>query len=134
MGKQPKTVRVKGKVFSGKGEGSKFIELPWVKSQIKEKLGFTPAKGTLNLMLNGNCPKIREALTKTKPILIMPAPGYCRGRCFKAYVMGLAEGAIVIPEIHDYPENVLEVIAPVNLRERFGLKDGDLVEISVIIE
>jgi len=134
MGKQPKTVRVKGKVFSGKGEGSKFIELPWVKSQIKEKLGFTPSRGTLNLMLDGNCSKIREVLEKAKPILILPEPGYCRGRCFKANVMGLVEGAIVIPEIQDYPENVLEVIAPENLRERFGLKDGDLVEISVIIE
>ena len=131
---QSKTVQVKGKVFSGKGEGSKFIELPWVKSQIKEKLGFTPFKGTLNLILDGNGSKISEALTKAKPIIIMPKPGYCQGKCFKANVMGLVEGVIVIPEVEDYPENVLEVIAPVNLREKFGLKDGDLVEVSVIIE
>jgi len=134
MERQPKTVQVKGKVFSGKGEGSKFIELSWVKSQIKEKLGFTPAKGTLNIMLDGSCSKIREALEKAKPILIMPEPGYCQGKCFKANIMGLVEGAVVIPEVKDYPENVLEVVAPVNLRERFGLKDGDLFEISVIIE
>ena len=42
----------KGSVFSGNGEGRKFIELPWVKRQIQEKLGFTPYLGTLNIRLN----------------------------------------------------------------------------------
>ncbi|MEM2419584.1 MAG: DUF120 domain-containing protein, partial [Candidatus Bathyarchaeia archaeon] len=46
MERQPKTIQVKGKVFSGTGEGSKFVGLKWVKNQIEEKLGFTPFKGT----------------------------------------------------------------------------------------
>lgn len=134
MEKQPKTIQVKGRVFSGRGEGSKFIGLPWVKSQTAEKLGFTPFKGTLNLLLDGDNSNIIEALENAKPTLIVPEPGYCRGKCLKASIMGSVEGAIVIPEIEGYSKNVLEVIAPVNLRERFRLKDGDTVEIMVFVE
>jgi riboflavin kinase len=38
--------------------------------------------------------------------------------------------AVIIPQIQDYPENVLEVIAQVNLREKLGLKDGDAIAVS----
>ncbi|MEM2318977.1 MAG: DUF120 domain-containing protein [Candidatus Bathyarchaeia archaeon] len=134
MERQPKTIQVKGKVFSGTGEGSKFVGLKWVKNQIEEKLGFTPFKGTLNLLLEENGSKIREALENAKPILIVPEPGYRRGKCFKVSIMGSMVGAVVVPEVEGYPKNVLEVIAPVNLRERFGLKDGDTVEVSVFVE
>lgn len=130
----PKIFNVRGRVFSGRGEGSKFIELPWVKSQIKEKLGFTPYKGTLNIMLDGNSLNVRKALKKAKPFIIAPETGYCRGKCFKVSIMNSVEGAIVIPEIEGYQENILEVVAPVNLREKFRLKDGDIVEVSVIVE
>jgi len=134
MEKQLKTVCVTGKVYSGVGEGSKFTALPWVKNQIKEKLGFVPHNGTLNLMLDKPNSKIRKALENARPIIIVPKPGYRRGKCFKASIMGLVEGAVVIPEVEDYPENVLEVIAPVNLREKFGLKDGDYVRVIVFVE
>ena len=40
-----------GTVFSGEGNGKKFVDLPWVKQQIEEKLGFSPYLGTLNLRL-----------------------------------------------------------------------------------
>ena len=39
--------------------------------------------------------------------------------------------AVVIPQIEDYPENVLEIIASVNLRETLNLKDGEDVTVSV---
>jgi len=44
------------------------------------------------------------------------------------------DGAVIIPEVGGYPDNVLEVIAPINLRERFRLKDGDYVELSLTFE
>ncbi|MCS7124491.1 MAG: CTP-dependent riboflavin kinase [Candidatus Bathyarchaeota archaeon] len=134
MGKQPKTIRLTGRVFSGTGEGSKFIELSWVRSQIEEKLGFTPFRGTLNLLLDETGSNIRKALENAKPVPIVPEPGFRPGKCFKASIMGLVDGAVVIPLVEGYPKNVLEVIAPVNLRERFGLKDGDVIEVSVFVE
>jgi riboflavin kinase len=129
-----KTLRIKGSIFSGKGEGSKFIELPWVKRQIVRKLGFTPHSGTLNLKLSKEEFEHRTLLEKAEAIEISPAEGFSRGRCFKAHLMDKLKCAIVIPEIPDYPEDVIEVAAPTNLREKLKLKDGDLVEIEILLE
>jgi riboflavin kinase len=130
--KKLKTVNVKGKIFSGSGEGSKFISLPWVKNQIEEKLGFTPYIGTLNIKLIGNHAGFKKLLKKAS-IEILPEKGFCRGRCFPAFFMGKTKCAIVIPEIANYPEDVIEIIAPVNLREKFQFKDGDVVEVKVML-
>jgi len=121
-----KMLSLKGKVFSGTGEGAKFTELPWAKQQIIEKIGFIPYPGTLNIKLTKN------PLKNAKGIEISPVKDFCRSKCFYAYLDNL-KCAIVIPEVEDYPENVIEVIAPVNLREKFKLKDGDLVEVNVIV-
>jgi len=134
MGKETKTVRVRGRVFSGTGEGAKFIKLSWVKNQIKEKMGFVPYEGTLNLRLNGEDKKVRKALEEADSVFIVPKNGYCRGKCFKARIMDSVDGAVIIPEVEGYPDDVLEVIAPTNLRERFKLKNGDYVELSLVFE
>jgi len=123
---------VKGKVFSGKGEGAEFIKLPWVRKQIMEKFGFIPYVGTLNVRLAEESLAVKNLL-KAKAIEISPTTGYCRGKCFEAYLRGNLKCAIVIPEIASYPEDIIEVIAPINLRERLQLKDGDTVEIKILL-
>jgi riboflavin kinase len=125
-----KTLRVEGKVFSGSGEGTKFIGIPWVRKQITEKLGFIPYLGTLNIKLTEGIVNFK-LLKNVKAIEILPAEGFCRGRCFNAYFMGALKCAIVVPEVENYPEDILEVIAPINLREKFRLKDGDLVDVEI---
>jgi riboflavin kinase len=125
----PKLV-FEGTVFSGKGEGKKFIELPWVKRQIQEKLHFTPYPGTLNIHLTSQSIANKEALEEAEGMEVEPQAGYCQGVLFKAHIDGL-EGGVVIPKVPSYPIDVLEIIAPVCLREKFGLRDGSLVAVSV---
>ncbi|MFZ0966140.1 MAG: DUF120 domain-containing protein [Candidatus Bathyarchaeia archaeon] len=122
---------VKGKVFSGSGEGARFIEIPWVKKQIAEKLGFIPHFGTLNIKLTEGIANVK-LLKKAKAIEILPAEGFCRGRCFNACFMNTLKCAIVIPEVENYPEDILEVIAAINLREKFKLKNGDVVDVQIM--
>ena len=126
-----KTLQVKGKVFSGSGEGAKFIQLPWVRTQIAEKLGFIPYPGTLNIKTTEGSHELK-LLKKEKTIEISPIEGFCRGRCFKAILMNNLKCAIILPEIPNYPENTIEVIARVNLREKFRLKDGDVVDVEIM--
>lgn len=126
-----KTLNVKGKVFSGSGKGSKFTGLNWVKKQIEEKFGFSPYIGTLNIKLVGNNVDFKRLL-KEASLEISSEKGFCRGRCFSAFFMNTVKCAIVVPEIANYPADVIEVIAPVNLRERFQLKDGDVVEVKIV--
>jgi CTP-dependent riboflavin kinase len=40
--------------------------------------------------------------------------------------------AIVYPEVPDYPEDQLELIAAVSLRDEFDLADGERLELQVI--
>jgi riboflavin kinase len=126
-----KTLRLKGRVFSGKGEGETFIQLPWVRKQVTEKLGFTPYPGTLNLRLTGSDIRVNRSLRKANGLDILPAPGFCRGKLFKACLLGNLNCAVVIPEVGDYPENVIEVIASEDLKDTVGLRDGDEVEVKI---
>lgn len=128
-----KIIYIRGKVASGRGEGTKFIRLPWVTRQIREKLGFIPYPGTLNIKLNhGNIP-FKEVLKGENSVEILPAEGFCRGRCFNAYLMDAVKCAVVVPEVLDYPDETIEIIAPVSLREKLGLKDGDPIEVKIML-
>lgn len=120
-------------VFSGKGEGAEFIKLPWVEKQITEKLGFTPHPGTLNIKLARESLKLRTLLEKAEVIEISPAASFHRGRCFKAYLITNLKCAIVIPETPNYPKDVIELVAPISLREKLQLRDGDYVEVKILL-
>jgi len=126
-----KSLCLKGEIFSGRGEGAKFIELAWVKKQMEEKLGFTLFPGTLNVKLTTDSVKTGKLLKKRAGFEILPASGYCRGRFFKAKLNDI-EGAVLIPEVAGYPENIVEVVASANLRETLHLSYGSPVEVEVM--
>jgi riboflavin kinase len=127
----PKIVLV-GTVFSGSGNGKKFVCLPWVKRQIEENLGFSPYPGTLNLHLNKENTKKKILLEKANGIMIEPQIGYCPGVLFKACV-GSLDCAVVAPKVPNYPSVVIEIISPVYLREHLNLEDGSSVTVSVSV-
>ena len=124
------TTKLSGTIFSGTGQGKKFVDLPWVKRQLKEKTGFTFYSGTLNIRLNKESAKQRSMLDKLEGIEVEPEAGYYSGLLFKAKI-GAAECFIVIPKMQNYPKDVLEIISPLNLREKLKLKDKDTVTVEV---
>lgn len=128
-----KILHIKGKVVSGRGEGTKYIKLPWVARQITEKLGFIPYPGTLNIKLKHSHISFKKLLKEANYLEILPKNGYCRGKCFNAYLMDVIKCAVVVPEVASYPEETIEIIAPINLREKLKLKDGDSVEVKIIL-
>jgi riboflavin kinase len=123
-------INFSGTVFSGGGEGKKFLDLPWVKRQIEKKLSFAPYPGTLNVRLSEESVKHRKLLEKARSIKVRPADGYCNGILIKASIANL-ECAIVVPDIAGYSKDVLEIISSVNLRETLQLEDGSEVTITV---
>jgi riboflavin kinase len=124
-----KSIKLTGAVFSGTGEGKKYVTLPWVQRQVKEKLGFSPYPGTLNILLSEESAKRRKRLETVDATRIQPAEGYCNGIIHKAHV-GKLECAVVIPEVAGYPQNYLEVVAADYLRAKLQLKDGDTVTVT----
>jgi riboflavin kinase len=121
-----------GKVVSGRGEGRKYLALAWVKQQLTEKLGFTPFAGTLNLQLDAGSVKQKNQLNKNTAHGICQSTGYCAGLLFKASIVGL-DCAVVIPQVKHYPDELLEVVAAVDLRRELRLHDGDDVEVTVLL-
>lgn len=88
--------------------------------------------GTLNLRLTCETAKLKPQLRKAHLLPIEPAEGYCPGFVIKAKIASLAV-AIVVPEMPNYPVDVLEVVAPFSLREKEKLVDGSAVAVEVIV-
>ncbi|MEM1515107.1 MAG: DUF120 domain-containing protein [Candidatus Bathyarchaeia archaeon] len=121
---------VRGLVSSGKGVGRVFTSLPWFKEHVRELLKFEPYPGTLNIVLSGkNAERLAEMLDKHTHFRVPPRNGYLPGRLYRAIIANKIRGAIIRPEISEYPENLIEIIAPVCLRETLSIKDGDEIEI-----
>ena len=127
---QVRKVTLKGKVFSGERTGNLFVNLPWARKQFRRKLKFNPYPGTLNLRLSSRT-NIEGLRDTTRGVKIEPPKGYYGGRCFEALVLGKVRGAVVVPDVPSYPSDVLEILAPINLREELGLKDG--MELTVTV-
>lgn len=127
------TITLRGRVLSGVGEGRIFTNLDWAREQFQKKIGFKPYSGTLNIRLIGENKKIR-LLRSFKGIKIEPPERFFGGRCFKALIMNRISGAVVIPDSSRHPRNVLEIIAPLNLRRELNLEDGDEVDVQVWLE
>jgi riboflavin kinase len=127
--------QLQGTVFSGEGVGRKFIGFEWAKQQIKEKLGFDPYQGTLNILLSRTeAQHLKTILSKVKKIEITPERGFYRGWCVKVHLMNQIEAAIIIPQKPHYPSNILEIVAPIPLRQALSLEDGDIVEVTVRLD
>lgn len=125
---------IAGVVCSGLGEGAMFTQLPWAQAEFRSKLGFVPYPGTLNLeMTDEKWCELHGVLAREAGIPIVPAEGFCAARCFKVTLGDTVEGAIVIPEVEGYPNDKVEIIAPVAIRERLGLRDGDRVWMRIAL-
>jgi riboflavin kinase len=130
------SVKLTGVVVSGLSEGAFYISLEGYRRAIEEALGFTPYPGTLNVRLERQSLPYRMYLDSLPGILI---PGFSNGirtygavKAFRARIRGV-EGAVVMPERTHHPTDVIEVVAPVKLRDVLGLKDGDRIEIEIYL-
>jgi riboflavin kinase len=122
-----------GKVFSGIGEGKKFVGFDWVSVQIEEKFGFVPYKGTLNLKIDSkNLSEYHQFIDSRKGVEIKPRnQEFCFGKGFKVTLKNNIDGVLIIPMVPDYPDDQLEIIAPIRLRESLELKDGSEVNVEI---
>lgn len=120
---------VKGKITAGQGEGQYYISREVYRNQFIQKLGIDPFPGTLNLLISDF---FREDEVKSVKIEGFVDENRTFGGCicFFAHISGI-KCAIVRPERTSYPPNLIEIIAPVNLRNALKLSDGD--EVTVIV-
>lgn len=130
------TVNIEGIVFSGMREGAYYVTRESYRKQFLEKVGFDPYPGTLNLRLRTNSDiQARRILDMYPGIAIEGFENgqrtYGSARSFKCIIDGQVEGAVLLIKRTHHLENVMEIISPIYLRERLGLKDGDRVTVTV---
>ncbi|MBS3815723.1 MAG: DUF120 domain-containing protein [Hadesarchaea archaeon] len=135
LGTHPEFLKLSGKVVSGLGEGSYYVDQEEYKKQLEEKLGFTPYPGTLDLKLSKKSLKLREKLENYQGKRIegfsTKERSFGEVRCFPAKINHVRAG-VVLPNRSHY-EDIMEIVAPVNLRDEFDLDDNDELSVEVMI-
>ncbi len=128
-------VQVIGHVRTGLGEGQYYLSRPGYNVQFQRHLGWTPFPGTLNLeLLGAEANKIK--LLKRNPVYTIErfeAEGRTFGgaTCLPAMI-GEQPCAAVLPNRTHYT-SILEIIAPVRLRDALPCEDGDRLEVTVML-
>lgn len=128
------TYVLNGAVVSGIGEGKYYMSLPPYKEQFRAHLGFEPYPGTLNIRLSPGSIPVRKKIDALDWIRIK---GFSTdGRTFGdakciACRIGTISCGIVVPGRTHYPEDIIEVIAPIALRRKLGVEDSDSISVEV---
>ena len=132
---------VKGVVFSDLGRAGAFVGIDWVREAVRERVGFDPYPGTLNLRANGADLTRWEQVRRHagKIVLPSPDPAFCNAFLLTGFVQGWESGAgarermaVVVPEVEEYPADKLEIIAAVSFKQAHSVRDGD--ELTVVFD
>lgn len=127
--------RMTGIIFSDLGQAASFMALGWVQTALQQRLGFKPFPATLNVRPKdaADAQVWCRMRGNSAGISLGPAnDGFCKTRLYpiELVVQSATEqnkmpGAILLPEVTDYPNDKIEIVAPVRLKKHFGLQDGD---------
>jgi riboflavin kinase len=137
------SILIVGEVTEGIHEGGYYVAIKGYFDQFKNKLGFEPYKGTLNLKLSDTDNSIlREKLHYIRPVIIEGFKNqereYGPVKCYDVYIYRLVnknnrrKAAILDIKRTHHKKNVVEILAKPYLRDYFNLKDGDKLIIEVI--
>jgi riboflavin kinase len=135
------TVELRGKVVPGLGEGAYYLSIPQYVEAFKEALGFEPFPGTLNVRLDEDSVKKRVFVRNSGKGIYIPGftlngKSFCGVTVYKAVISanGVSVfGAVLDIEKTKHGDEILEVISQVRLRSELKLRDGDPVEIRVML-
>jgi len=133
------SIKIRGTITTGKGEGKYYISQPGYMESFKKKLGFKPFLGTLNVKIKSDCIKQLELIRGSWPIIIENFENeertFGKVLCYPLKIVGLDAKVVgIIPQRTHHPSNVLELISKLNLRDTLNLKDDDEIEIEFPLE
>jgi CTP-dependent riboflavin kinase len=133
-------IELTGRLVSGQGVAQRYTREEWARDAFMTAAGIDPFPGTLNLSVPDSRERQRWIACRSREGILLPAPNpsFCDGRLFRAAVFSEAtghsvDGAVVVPMVGGYPEDQLEIIAALSLRDALCAADGTelLVRISL---
>jgi riboflavin kinase len=125
----------RGRILTGLGEGAYYIQLDGYRKQFRKMLGYTPFPGTLNIQLLTETDVNEFRLLKAT--LGLEIHGFVTGdrsfgpvTCYPAIVNGEQKAAVLLIERTHHHPNVVEIIAPISLRQKLDVIDGDIITVK----
>lgn len=132
--------RMTARIFSDLGQASAFMELDWVQDLLQQSLGYHPFPATLNVRpaATADAGIWQRAQTELAGVPLAPKNGgYCSARLFRIKIHRTESaggepvaGAILLPEVKDYPKDKIEIVAPMRLKDHLGVNDGDALTLE----
>jgi CTP-dependent riboflavin kinase len=134
--------RITGVIFSDLGVASKFMSMGWVQKALMDFLGYAPFPATLNVRPadQENAAAWESIQNDASFFSHMPGhEGSCLARIYRVELQAGATAAghpiaaaVLLPEVKDYPRDKIEIIAPVRLKDAFGVSDGDRLTLEFL--
>lgn len=124
-------MKILGFVISGTKKGGYFLSQKFYSEQFKEKLGFKPFPGTLNIQIQEENLEQIAKIPEEEIGIIEGEEEFGTVKYIKASLNDTINGALVFPVKTQHPQDILEFIAQENLREKLNLKDGELVNLDI---
>jgi len=132
--------RMNGIIFSDLGQASMFMALDWVQELLMQHLGYHPFPATLNVRPKAAADertwqRVRCELAGTP--LTPASDSHCGAKLFRVEIQAPRSaakigGAVLLPDVKDYPNDKIEIIAPVRLKDHLGVGDGDQLVVEFI--
>jgi CTP-dependent riboflavin kinase len=132
--------RMIGVIFSDLGQASSFMALDWVQELLMQRLGYHPFPATLNVR-----PKGAEDAAIWRRVqcdfsgtpLTTATASHCGATLYRVDIWATVDGekvggAVLVPEVDDYPQDKLEIVAPMRLKDHFAVADGDQLTLEFL--
>jgi riboflavin kinase len=130
-------ITLEGNVVSGMGEGAYYMSLEGYRKQFRQKLGYTPFPGTLNIKLSDPVSiRSRRDLSTYPSVFIDGFSDNLRTygwvKCYPVEINNqrIDNAALLILERTHYDDNTIEIIAPISIKESTKIKNGDLISVT----
>lgn len=134
----PGNIHFNGILVSGMGEGKYYMSLEGYRKQFKKKIGYIPYPGTLNIRIFD--PLSLENREKIERFSYQFIDGFSDSertygwvKCYSAIMndnVDIQSDLLILERTH-HDKNMLEIIAPVNIKQLMGLKNGDNVKVTL---
>jgi riboflavin kinase len=138
--KADEVITLEGHIVSGMGEGAYYMSLEGYRKQFRQKLGYSPFPGTLNVKLSDPASmRSRRDLSAYPSIFINGFSDKLRTygwvKCYPAEINNglVKKAALLILERTHYDDSTIEIIAPTYIKESIKVKNGDHISITARI-
>lgn len=132
----PSHVELKGTLVSGMGEGAYYMSLKGYTKQFKNKIGYIPFPGTLNISLSKN--EYIDTVGQFDVLDGILIKGFSDGKrtygwvkCFKAKLNKSIDCELIRLERTVHDKTIIELISKTNLRKSAKLSNGSNVTIRI---